>query len=70
MGISMGLSFSFFTMHRAQSEVPDVIFSPICPGAEACAPEPNVRQEPNASQAIRLILPSPAIDMVMIGLSA
>ena len=50
----------FFTVHRAQSGVPDVNFAaPICPGAEACAPEPNVRQEPNASQAIRLMLPSP-----------
>ena len=65
------LFFRFYHCIVAQSEVPDVIFLlRFCPGAEACAPEPNVRQEPNASQAIRLILPSPAIDMVMIGLSA
>lgn len=44
--------------------------TPICPGAEAMEPEPKVRQEPKASQERRLMLPMPAMDIVMIGRSA
>lgn len=44
--------------------------TPICPGADAFFAAPNVMEDPKTSPQRRLMTPVPAIDIVMIGLSA
>ena len=72
MAVSLSSLFAFYYYRLLCNNCNTVskLFTSICPGADAFFAAPNVKAEPNTSPQSLLITPVPAIDIVIIGLSA